>query len=150
MEIKIVERSAFTVAGLKYAGKNENNEIPQLWQELGPRFGEIRELAKRAAAYGVSANMNMETGEFDYIAGFEVSSSDDLPQGMVAFEVPSGKYAVFPTTLPQIGETYQNVFKTWLPEAGLQATGAPDFELYDEMFDAQDPSSVLYLYIPIE
>ena len=36
----------------------------------------------------------------------EVSSSDDLPQGMVAFEVPGGRYAVFPTALPQIGETY--------------------------------------------
>jgi AraC family transcriptional regulator len=150
MEINVVERSAFTVAGLKYTGKNEHNEIPQLWQELGPRFGEIKNMVVRPAAYGVSANMDMETGVFDYYAGFEVSSSEGLPQGMVAFEVPDGKYAVFTTTLPQIHETYQKIFGTWLPEAGLQATGAPDFELYDEMFNAQDPSSMLYLYIPIE
>jgi AraC family transcriptional regulator len=150
MEIKIVERLAFAVAGLKHTGKNESNEIPQLWQALMPRAGEIKNLVENAAAYGVSANMDMETGEFDYFAGFEVSSAQNLPPGMVAFKVPGGRYAVFPTTLPQIGETYQNIFKTWLPEAGLQATGAPDFELYDEQFNAQDPSSVLYLYIPIE
>lgn len=28
MEPKIVETSGFTVVGMKYRGKNENNEIP--------------------------------------------------------------------------------------------------------------------------
>jgi hypothetical protein len=30
MKPKIVSRAAFTVVGMKYHGKNENNEIPQL------------------------------------------------------------------------------------------------------------------------
>ena len=87
MEPKIIERGAFTVVGLKYRGKNENNEIPQLWQALGPRTGEIEHLADDTAAYGINVNMDMATGEWDYIAGFEVSSPEDVPEGMVAFEM---------------------------------------------------------------
>jgi AraC family transcriptional regulator len=150
MEIKIIEKSGFTVVGMLYHGKNENNEIPQMWQALGPRTGEIENRADDTVAYGISANVNMETGKFDYVAGFEVSSAVEVPDGMVAFEVPGGKYAVFTTTLPKIGETFDNAHHTGLPEAGHQPAGGPEFELYDERFDPQDPDSVFDLYIPIK
>ena len=94
--------------------------------------------------------MDMETGEFDYVAGFEVSGAGKVPDGMVALEVPGGRYAVFTTTLPRIGETFDSAHHTWLPEAGHQPTGSPEFELYDERFDPQDPGSVFDLYIPIK
>lgn len=149
MKPKTVQKSGFTVVGLKYHGENENNEIPQMWQELGPRTGEIAHMAGEDAAYGISANMD-ETGAFDYVAGFEVSSIEDVPEGMVAFQVPGGKYAVFRTTLPKIGETFQNAHRSWLPQAGLQPTGGPEFELYDEQFNPQDPTSEFDLYIPVK
>ena len=68
---------------------------------------------------------------------------------MVHFEVPGGRYAVFTTTLPKIGETLQNAYQAWLPQAGHQAAGGPEFELYDEQFDPQDPDSAFELCIPI-
>ena len=58
--------------------------------------------------------------------------------------------AVFTTTLPQIGETFRNAYHTWLPQAGHQPTGGPEFERYDERFDPQDPGSEFDLYIPIQ
>jgi AraC family transcriptional regulator len=115
-----------------------------------PRTHEIENMVDDTAAYGISTNMDMQTGEFDYIAGFEVSSAEDVAEGMVAFQVPGGKYAVFATTLPKIGETFQNAYYTWLPEAGYKPTGGPEFELYDERWDAQDPNSEFDLYIPIK
>ena len=150
MEPKIVSRPAFTVVGMKYRGKNENNEIPQMWQELGPRAEEIKDMVGPQVAYGISANMDMVTGEFDYTAGFEVSSAEAMPEGMVSFEVPGGKYAVFTTTLPKISETFHNAYGTWLPQAGYAPKGGPEFELYDERFDPRDPSSTFDLYIPIK
>jgi AraC family transcriptional regulator len=150
MEIKIVERSAFTAVGLKYRGKAGDKEIPQLWQALMPRAAEIENVAEAAPALGICANTDMETGEFDYVAGFEVSDAGDVPEGMVAFAVPDARYAVFLTTLPRIGETFQNAYQSWLPQAGYQPTGGPEFELYDEQFDPQDPNSEFYLYIPIQ
>jgi AraC family transcriptional regulator len=150
MEPRIVERGAFTVVGLKYRGKAEENKIPQLWQDLMPRAGEIEHLADDTAAYGISANMDMESGAFDYIAGFEVSSAETVPAGMVHFEVPGGRYAVFSTTLPKIGEIFQSAYHVWLPAAGCEPAGSPEFELYDEQFDPQDPNSEFDLYIPIK
>ena len=149
MEIKVVEKPAFTVVGLKVRGKNQENEIPQLWQALMPRLGEIQDRMPAHAAYGISANMDEESGEFDYVAGYEVSSTESVPDGMVAFEVPGGRYARFTTTLPKIGETFQNAYRNWLPEAGHKPGGGPDFELYDERFHPEDPDSEFDLYIPI-
>lgn len=149
MEPKIVERAAFTVVGMHYRGKNEKDEIPQMWQALGPRFEEIQHIANPDAAYGISANMDQSTGEFDYIAGFEVDRVESVPEGMIRWEVPGGTYAVFTCTLPSLGETFMHTYRTWMPQAGYQPTGGPDFELYDERFDPQDPDSTFDVYIPI-
>ena len=150
MDPRIVDRPGFTVVGLKYRGKNENNEIPQLWQVLGPRAGEIENMVSDHVAYGISANVDQSTGEFDYIAGFEVSTVKELPEGMVSFKVPGSKYAVFSTTLPKIGETFDNAYHAWLPQSSYQPTGGPEFEFYDERFDPQDPDSLFDLYIPVK
>jgi AraC family transcriptional regulator len=150
MKPKIVNISAFAVVGMKYRGKNENNEIPQMWQAFGPRVREIKNIVDDRVAYGISANVDESTGDFDYVAGFQVSTAEDIPEGMVHFEVPGGKYAVFSTTLPRIGETFHNAYHTWLPESDYQPAGGPEFELYDERFDPQEPTSEFDLYIPVK
>jgi AraC family transcriptional regulator len=150
VEPKIVNRGAFTIVGMKYHGKNENNEIPQLWGEFGPRMGEIKQVANLHVAYGVCDNFDMSSGEFDYIAGFEVGSTAEIPESMVSLDIPAGKYAVFTCTLPTLGETYQYAYHTWLPQSGYQRAPGPEFELYDESFDLKDPSSKMDVYIPIK
>jgi predicted transcriptional regulator YdeE len=122
MEPRIVARSAFTVVGMKYHGRAENQETPRLWGALEPRIGEIDNIVNEHTSYGISANMDMESSEFDYIAGFEVSSAENVPEGMVRFEVPSARYAVFATTLSEIGEA----------------------------FDPEDPDSEFDLYLAIQ
>ncbi|MGC1121768.1 MAG: GyrI-like domain-containing protein [Candidatus Methanofastidiosia archaeon] len=87
MEPEIKSKPAFTVVGIKYRGKNENNEIPQLWFKLGPRINEIKH--RVGSAYGVMDNYDEESGKFDYIAGIEVDSSADIPEGMVSIDVPN-------------------------------------------------------------
>jgi predicted transcriptional regulator YdeE len=149
MEPKIVTRPAFTVVGMLYHGKNENNEITQMWREFGPRMREIQHAVNPDVCYGVCSGPE-EDDEFDYIAGFEVHSTRDIPEGMVSWEVPEQKCAVFPCTLPTIHQAYQHAFETWLPQSGYQRTHGPDFELYDENFDPQVKDSELSLYIPIQ
>ena len=150
MEPKIVKGAAFTVVGMKYHGKNENNEIPQLWGEFGPRMHEIKQVANPHIAYGVCDNFDKSSGEFDYIAGFEVSSTAEIPGGMVSWDIPEGKYAVFTCTLPTLGEAFQYAYHTWLPQSGYQHVAGPEFELYDERFDLKDPGSEMDVYIPIK
>ena len=149
-EPKIVSRPAFTVAGMEYRGKNEHNEIFQMWNAFGPRMHTIPHVTKPHIAYGVNKSYDMSTGEFEYLAGLEVDSAADMPEGVVSWDLPAQKYAVFPCTLPTIGQAFGHICNTWLPQSGYQHAGSPEFELYNEAFDPNDPNSVLYLYIPIK
>ncbi|MCK4315597.1 MAG: GyrI-like domain-containing protein [Anaerolineae bacterium] len=110
MEPKIVTKPAFTVVGMLYHGKNENNEIAQVWSEFIPRVKEIEHMGLQNS-YGVCGQPE-ENGAFKYVAGFEVDSVAGIPEGMVSWDVPAQKYAVFPCTLSTIGEAYQYAFKT--------------------------------------
>ena len=150
MEPKIVRRPAFTVVGVKYRGKNENNEIKQMWQVFGPRMGEIKHKVDVYTALGVCANKDNETGEFDYIAGFEVETAAEIPPDMVSIDIPAATYAAFATTLPAIGQTFDNAHHKWIPQAGYRPTGGAELEVYGKEFEPQDPASTFDIYIPVE
>lgn len=148
-EPTIKSLQTFTVIGLKYRGKNENQEIPGLWQKLMPRFAEIKERVVPGFSYGLMGNMDEVSGEFDYLAGFETKVTGDPPEGMNTWIVPAQNYAVFSCTLPTLMETFEYIYQTWLPGSKYERGSGPEFELYDEAFDPQDRESLLYLYIPV-
>lgn len=147
MEPEIKSKPAFTVVGMKYRGKNEKDEIPQLWFKFGRRMNEIKH--RIGPAYGVRDNYDEESGEFDYVAGIGVDSSADIPESMVRIDVPEQTYVVFTCTLPTLVETFQHVYKIWLPQSDYKRVDGPEFELYDETFNPADETSMLYIYIPV-
>lgn len=149
MEPKIVTKAAFTAVGMLYYGKNQNNEIARMWEEFNPRMHEIAYVKPGSAAYGVCGNTEDE-GFFNYLAGLEVESAADIPEGMVSWDVLEQTYAVFPCTLKTIGETYHHAYQVWLPQSGFQLADGPDFEFYDEEFDPEDKDPKLTIYIPIK
>ena len=146
MEPKIVTKPAFTVVGLMYHGKNENNEIPQVWDKLNPRYEEIQH--RVGPAYGVCGEME-DNGRFHYLAGFEVTTAPDLPPGMEKWDVPQQQYAIFPCTLKTIHETYQYIFDTWLPQSGYARADGPDFEFYGEEFNMATGEGMA-VYLPVK
>ena len=149
MKAEIVSKPAFAVVGLVYHGKNEKQEIPQLWGEFGPRFGEVKGVINADVCYGVCDNFDQNSGEFDYAAVLEVSDDAGVPEGMVRWEIPAQTYAVFECTLPTIGETFDHIHKTWFPQSGYQRASGPEFELYDKDFDPNNPRSKMQIYIPV-
>ena len=147
-EPMIVSQEAFAVVGMLYHGKNENHEIPAMWGRLGPRMDEIRHRSDEEA-YGVCFAMDAD-GAFDYVAGLAVSSSEDVPAGMVYREVPAGNYARFECSLPTIGQAYDYAFKTWLPASQeWEHVTHPDFELYPADYDPDDLASKMYIFVPL-
>ncbi len=150
MEPKIVSKEAFTVVGISIRAHIEKHDIPQLWATLGSRVCEIRHLAEPGAAYGLTTSFAPETGEFDYVAGFGVERAEDVPEGMVGWEVPAATYAAFTCTLPTMPQAYDYAYNTWLPASGYQRAPGFEFECYDEEFDNQDPSAEFEFFIPIE
>ncbi len=148
MEIKIVTKPAFTVAGMEYFGKNENGEIPEMWGKFNPRAGEIEDKLQPRVCYGVCGEMD-DDGRFRYLAGYEVGAGSELPEDMKTWQVPEQTYAVIPCTLKTIHETYQYAFQTWLPQSEYDHSPGPDFEYYDDEFDPLEGTG-LSVYIPVK
>ncbi len=92
----------------------------------------------------------MATNEFDYLAGVEVEAGQAAPEGMVAWRIPAQTYAVFETTLPQIGPTFEYIYGPWIAGSDFERADGPEFELYDEAFNPQDPASKMTIWIPVQ
>jgi len=138
MQPKFVTKPAMTVVGLSYVGKNESNEIPQLWGQWNARAGEIKNRTGYCA-YGAcfAAPENAGEGEFEYMACMEVTEVADTPDGMLVRQIPAHKYAVFTHKgkLHNLPETYKYIYETWLPQSGVELHEDKfDMELYDERF----------------
>jgi predicted transcriptional regulator YdeE len=147
MEPKVVTKPSFSVVGMKYRGKNEHGEIPQLWERFLPHQDEINTKVHPDIFYGIMDHYDEQTGEFDYIAGMEVAPNGPPPTHMVEVTVPAQTYAVFKCTLPTLHQTYRLATETWLPASPYRRAASPDFELYDETFIKDE---TMYIYLPVE
>lgn len=143
------EKGSFTVVGLKYRGKVEDNKLPQLWGKLMGYMDAAADIVDFSAGYGVMGNYDETTGAFDYVAGWEKSADGDIPEGMVTWDVPAQTYAVFEVSLANLQEAYDYIYNTWLPQSGHQHAPGPEFEYYSSSFDNEDPTSPFTVYIPV-
>ncbi len=125
-EPRIEQRGAMLVAGLRYEGRNEQGEIPALWDQFMPRVAELGTDPARLVAYGVARGLPGTTagGPFEYLACVEVPSVVDLPQGMVGWEVPAMTCAVLPVHgIPGIGPATDYFYREWLPHSSEYVAG---------------------------
>ena len=102
-------------------------------------------------AYGVCCNGD-DSGNFDYIAGVEVSDFSDLPREFARVRIPEQRYAVFTHAehISTIRRTVNTIWNHWLPASGLKAADAPNFERYDEKFDPVTGNGGLEIWVPVE
>lgn len=154
IEPRIVRRGDFWIAGLKYRGNNQNFEIPKLWNRLREKAETIRNKADDNHCYGYESYDDdyERTGNFVYMAGFEVSSIADLPEDFDCQKVDASKYAVFsiPAVVENVPKSISEIYAVHLPSSGLKAAGNYDFEYYDYSFEANSKSSFISFYVPIE
>lgn len=87
------------------------------------------------------------TKPYSWILGCEVSSLDEVPEGLVGKVISESKYAVFTTQ----GEFPQGLIAVWqdIWKSGLQRLYTSDFEVYRSDFDPQRNPEVK-VYIAIE
>jgi AraC family transcriptional regulator len=148
---EIVTRGAFRVAGMRYEGKNEHGEIPQMWEEFLPRSSEITVNLDPGAFLGIARSMPgvPESEGFEYLAGVQVSATAELPNGMVAWEVPTLTYAVLPAKdVAGIGPVSNDFYQKWLPQSTEWKMGAGLMIEYYPPSYAQD--MIIFLNFPIQ
>lgn len=76
-----------------------------------------------------------------------MSSTEDVPEGLVVKTLPATSYAL----VPAIGEYPKKLIEAWgnIWQSDLKRTYTGDFELYGENFSEESPQKV-EVYIAIE
>jgi len=123
--------------------------VPSLWQKFLPHFPNVPGQIDRKA-YGAMYNFD-DAGNFDYLAGVEVSDFSRVPAGLSHLRVPAAKYVVFTHDehISTIRSTWGTIWDSWLPSSGHELSDAPYFELYGESFNPQTGMGGIELWIPI-
>lgn len=114
LEYRIVEKAAFTVAGVsrRFRGDTAYREIPEFWTEhmSGPMAEKIR------GVFGLC--MDNEADSFEYMIADNYIPWNEIPDGCAARTVPAGTWAVFPCrgALPDALQSVNDrIWKEWLP-----------------------------------
>jgi predicted transcriptional regulator YdeE len=152
VEPRIVNRNAFNVAGLRYAGKNQHGEIPALWEVFLPRMSELQNASQPDyECYGICRTLPAGSQEegFEYLACVEVPSFDALPQGITGWEVPASTFAVLPCNdVAGIAPTCDYFYAQWLPNS--QAYAPADGPMFEEYPPEYPTDPTIYLYFPVQ
>jgi AraC family transcriptional regulator len=138
------------VAGVGERYNHENGAgIPSQWQRFQQAVDDIPGRIGKVA-YGVCCNGD-DAGNFDYIAGVEVSDFSNLPRLFFRVRIPEQRYAVFTHRdhVSTIRRTINSIWNQWLPASGLKVADAPVFERYDENFDPLTGNGGLEIWVPV-
>ena len=130
------DHSSLRLAGLRrfHTFADGPREIPTQWAEFNQL--PIPGLHATKIFYGVTCQTDLPNQRFEYMCAFEISDlSIASPNGRML--VPAARYAVFtdPKGLATLHNTWQYIWKQWLPASGVKTAPTPDFERHDERFN---------------
>jgi predicted transcriptional regulator YdeE len=150
---------------IKIMGMGIETDVRSVYRDV-PRLGKRFERYKKAhdipnkkepwAFAAVSKDFDEVAQTFLYIMGDVVTSFDQVPSDLTAFEIPAGTYAVF-SVQPKnrfgwavgIVNAKRYAYETWLPASGYEPAGTiDDFEYHDERSTRKkNPEIELYVAI---
>lgn len=152
---KLLHKPAFTLIGMSIQTTMKNNRISMLWTEFTKYCDKIPNNKTPGVAIGVCmSDPGVEMTEdtpFTYLAGVEVSSTESIPENMIAKEVPAAEYAIFEHVgaLDTLGNTYGSIYGECLPASGYIQDGDYDMEVYDHRFNFGAADSIMEIWIPV-
>jgi AraC family transcriptional regulator len=149
------DSGAILIAGMRQRFTHETRAgIPALWQRFAAHLGHIPN-EKPGTTYGVVLSEDGDRDGFDYQAGIEVGSLDDLPEDLLGLRIHARRYAVFRHAghASTVGATCGAIFGSWLPRSGRQLAGGAIqlIERYNlSKFDARTGQGGFEIWIPID
>ncbi|MGP4043816.1 AraC family transcriptional regulator [Streptomyces sp. 2A115] len=159
MRYRVVDRAAFTVAGLKtrvplvHAGPNQ--AIIDFIRGIEPRTLELLGELSDQEPQGIVAVCDdldpsrAEGTELDYYHG--VITSAAAPDGTTALPVPAGTWAVFTTSGPApqaIQYLWRDVFTEWFPSNPYRSRPGP--EILSTRLSPDKTEADAELWLPVE
>jgi predicted transcriptional regulator YdeE len=156
---KVVQQEGFTVVGIAVQTSNAQQMTPERpigkqWERFFKEgvLGAIPNKADGNIVALYTEYASDKDGLYTYVLGARVKKVESVPAGMVAKNVPSGRYAVFTSEKGPVQkvvvEMWQRVWGTPKSALGGDRAYKADFEVYDQR--AQNPAdSVVDLYIGI-
>ena|GEM_PF-2426788 len=154
MNPSIIDKPAFLVVGMR-ALWNLKPEIPaSLWADkMLSRRKEVPAVpGTENTVFGIFSAIPDSGGKlFDYVAGMMVSSFENIPVGMVGWEVPGGTYVSVATRgLSSIYGAYREIVDKWLPGSGYVLVDSPVFCLSSQISNPADPSAFWQVNVQIK
>ena len=156
---RTVQQDGFTVVGIAVRTSNAEQMTParpigKQWERLF-KEGVLPAIPNKADGNIVALYTEYASdkdGFYTYVLGARVTKVESVPAGMVAKNVPAGRYAVFTSERGPVQkvvvEMWQRVWATPKSALGGDRAYKADFEVYDQR--AQNPAdSVVDLYIGI-
>jgi predicted transcriptional regulator YdeE len=146
MNPKVVEEPEFTVIGIEARTSNAREMsgtgvIANQWARFRKDnlLAQIPDKADAAILAVYSDYASDENEEYSFLIGARVSSAEQVPAGMVARQVPAGRYAIFTSERGPVEKVVMTTWQKIWAAPGIKRAYKVDFELYDER--ARDPKN---------
>lgn len=134
-------------------------DVPALGRQF-EQYKSSHEIPNKKRPWGfaaVSKGFDREKGTFPYLIGDTVTDIEHIPAGLICYEIPCLKYAVFPIRPKNrfgwpiaIASAKRYIYDTWLPQSEYEAAGViDDFEYHDER-SVRKCSPEIDLYVAIK
>lgn len=136
--------------GIDSEKNNLAKKLPPLWASFLPRLDEVPH-AVPGVCYGVVSPVRASSDHLQYFAAIEVTQKAALPDGMLALEVPSARYAKFghQGAVGGIDNTVNYIYSSWLLSPGVSHSGGVDLEVYDSRYHPTSDASLMHYAVPI-
>ncbi|MEO1013388.1 MAG: GyrI-like domain-containing protein [Bacteroidota bacterium] len=141
--------------GLNLKMSLANNLTGQLWGQFGPRIHEIQhrvsedKISLQIYPPNYYAQFSPST-KFEKWALVEVSSFNNIPEGLQSFKLQGGLYAVFDYKGSSADTSiFQYIFSEWLPQSQYVVDDRPHFEVLGPNYKNNDSNSEEEIWIPV-
>lgn len=156
MSPRITTLTAKKLAGLRQTMSLADNKTLQLWRSFMPRREKIKNtlttdlISLQIYSPDFFTNFN-PTNAFEKWAVVEVADLENTPDGIEAFTLEGGLYAVFDYQGSSGDRSiFEYIFGTWLPGAAYILDDRPHFEVMGENYRNNDPTSEEQIWIPVK
>lgn len=147
--LKISEKNLIGKKSNMHHGEYGN--IVALWKSFMPnRKDVINVMNENFIAMQVYSDFNTMEKSFDIWACVEVSSFENIPEGMNSITLPKGEYAVFLHKGMNAAETYQKIMTEWLPNSGYEVDDRPHFQVMGAKYKNGSEDSEEDFYVPVK